>query len=134
MAYPSIYNPVAVTIRQYNIAATIMDADFREPVANHVSYTDLQTFAQIVYKKEGELQPAFSGDLSLCEGYLVFTRTVFDALTHTPIKKGDKIILVEDQTVDYDVSEVRRTGTLRGRSWLVLVYFMQPSERNAPRI
>ena len=125
---PVHMNLITVILNRYDKITTIMDEDFMEPVGSRV-YESRTVYAQVVYGMQEELTASYAGDISKVKGHLTFRKS--DVLI--TIQIGDRIISIDGETVDYEISEVRNTGHLRGGVNLLMAFFTEPSERDSIR-
>lgn len=123
-------NNVVIKIKQYSTVDTVSDEDFMEVISEPIYESELTLSGQVVYEKQEAETPATTGDIEVVQGRLVFKKVSLGAVE---LKKGDRIILIAGQVVDYSIHHVKNTGHLNGVANLVMAYFEEPPERDAPK-
>jgi len=106
-------------------AYTPKDDDYREPEFNRVYSRDICVVGQLVgYRQFFKLQRTQTGDSSPSNGSAVFRPNVLRKLG-LDLKKGDKVIQVNETTCDFNIIHVSPLGPYRGRHLLILIEFEQ---------
>lgn len=134
--YPVRWNPSEVVIRQLRTSGptVLTDPDYGEMDQGRKKeyFSDLVLQAQIVYGEKDARAPAITGDVGEADGHLTFKATDLEA-QGVSLSKGDLIVSIAGFPVNYKIIEVRPSGHLRGRNWLVLAYFKNNDEIRARR-
>lgn len=84
--------------------------------------------AQIYYVRQEDKFNTDMGDSPRSDGNLTMRKTDFEDLKERPIK-GDLIVKIDDDDVEYEIIEVRHAGYLRGRANLIMMFFKRPMEK-----
>lgn len=84
--------------------------------------------AQIFYQRQEDKFNTDMGDSPRTDGNLTMRKTDFEDLKEQPIK-GDLIVKIDDDDVEYEIVEVRHAGYLRGRSNLIMMFFKRSKEK-----
>ena len=116
------------------MSVTLLDTDFRQPKGKKIKgYMDgiedmLETSAQIVFNKTEKEFRTETGDASQSDGHLCFRKTSYDALEYSLVK-GDVIVEISGRAVSYSIIEIRPSGHLKGKSNLILCYFINSNKK-----
>ena len=84
--------------------------------------------AQIYYVSQEDKFNTDMGDSPRTDGNLTMRKTDFEDLKEQPIK-GDLIVKIDDDDVEFEIVEVRHAGYLRGRANLVMMFFKRSMEK-----
>jgi hypothetical protein len=115
---PRLIHPVAVEITQIDVAATTLDATWREPVGGAVWRPPVALLAQVAHARADRLRMEPTGDRPQADGHLTFLAADLTTAGVT-LKKGDRITKVAGAVRDWQIVEVRPVGTYDGSNWLV---------------
>lgn len=123
---PLRMNKCYFLFRLYNRGAyTPRDEDYREPEANRVYTQEICIIGQLVgYRQFFKLQRTQTGDSDPSNGSAVFRPEVLKR-AGVELKKGDKIIQINETQCDFNIVHVTPLGPYRGRHLLISVSFEQ---------
>ena len=141
---PFRINPVVVKFQKLNRIDIQIDPDFDEPIGGDILQSQIiEADAQVnlrggPYKRR---TPSLSGDEGKTDGHLVMLldTMIEDGLatgsSETQIDfvlaKGDRIVQIASQVVNFEIIEIRVESPLRGDFLLVYIVFKQGAEERA---
>lgn len=129
MPIPLRMNLMPVSIKQFSVASTPLDADFGAPnVGQKKVYGGILALkAQVAYVTKDRQENAMTGDPGIGDGHLCFRKSDLDRQS-IMLQKGDIITSIAGFDVNYKIIEVRPSGHLRKRANLIMAYFETNSE------
>jgi len=134
LGHPICWNPTPVRlklVRDAEVAPTSIrrDRDFGEMQYGqskpYESFIDLE--AQIAYKNKDEQEVTLTGDAANADGHLTFLTRILNA-SGIVLSKGDLVIRIENNPVDYKLIEVRPAAHLGGVSGILMAFFAANDE------
>ncbi len=132
MSLPFLMNLVVIRIQKVVVEDTVWDDVFREPIGNKALSQEIEVKGQVNLgsKKFYELARTLTGDVGRSNMYLVF-RTSDLEKQGVEIVKGDRVVKIADQVVDFEVTEIRPESPLNGRFLLKYVELEHVKEKRA---
>ena len=126
---PLRMNTVRVKIQLVRMDHTPVDSVYKEVVGKE--NTRLLTIqAQNKMSIQSHLNPSMEGDITVSAGRLVFRRKDLDK-HNIKIRKGDKIVEIDQVPVEFDVLEVQYNSALGGSNLLIFVIYGTAKERKS---
>jgi len=134
--FPERMNTVEIVVRKLSKDRTHWDADFEEPVTKKDRTEEVTLAGQVNLGRAGAAferrSRSLTGDRAESDGHLVFRKADLDAAGVT-LEKGDRVIRVAGEAVDFLLTEVRPESPLRGGFLLVYAEFEHNREERATR-
>lgn len=129
---PIRFNPVPISIRQLDVAATHVDSDFNEPISRKVEGTVITVDGQINFGNKifNELEQSRTGDELTTVGHLLFRKCDLDNASLV-LKKGDRVVAIASQATDLIIREVRPESPLNGDFLLIYCELEEDREKHA---
>lgn len=126
---PFRLNLVEIVLRPLAKADTAWDPDFREPLGAKATGKEVTLLGQVNLgsKQLRERDRTATGDREPSEGHLVFRRMDVEA-AGIAVKKGDRVVRVAGEPVDFVITEVRPESPLAGKFLLVYAEFTHDVE------
>lgn len=130
---PSLIHAVEVMIKRIDHSTTAYDDDFREPVNSEPEYKDPQeVLCQVHYEKFDRMNMKSGGDDPMSkneeyDGWLTFRTSDFEDIEGGIFKKGDRIIMVDEEEVDFAIEHIDRKGHYRTAK-LIKLFFKKREE------
>ncbi len=133
MVMPNLIHPVPVTIQQFDIAATIQDDDYREPVQQAARKANVTIVrGQPKWSGEKDLTYTKGGVQLKADGYVLFRYKDLEAAS-VELRDNDRFTLIGKQVVDVYIVKLRPLGHYTDQSGetLVKAFFMdrQPARQ-----
>jgi hypothetical protein len=133
MAQPRLIHPVPVTIEQLDLAETIQDDDYREPVqqaARKAKVTSVK--GQPRWEGSKELEFTKGGVQQKADGYVLFRYVDLEAAGVT-LSDNDRFTLIGKQVTDVYIVQLQPVAHYsdKGGATLLKAFFMdrQPSRQ-----
>ncbi len=134
MPIPRLIHPISVTIQRRDLASTVVDNDFREPIQQAARFSDVVVKGQIKFFTQEELNVERGGSVIDSTGFVLF-RYHDLGKAGIEININDRFIKLGKIEVDYYVVRIESKGHWpdRGGATLVRCYFQDrtPSRQNA---
>jgi len=119
---PERMNTVEIVVRKLSKDRTHWDRDFEEPVTKKDRSAEVTLHGQVNLGRAGAAfarrSPSLTGDRVESDGHLVFRKADLDAAGVT-LAKGDRVVRIASEDVDFLLTEVRPESPLRGGFLLV---------------
>lgn len=134
--YPSLpirMNEVPVIIAIRTTDASKLDRHYKQRTSskgNLNTYKEKPVSCQNNRRTADRKLANRTGDEVPTVGHLVFKRVYYDSLGFK-IRKGDRVVKIEDEEVNYEITEVRSESALGGRQKLVFVHYGGAPERQS---
>jgi hypothetical protein len=132
--WPARMNTVEIVVRKLSKERTHWDPDFEEPVTKKDRSEEVVLRGQVNLGKAGAAferrSPSLTGDRSESDGHLVFRKADLDAAA-VRLAKGDRVVRIAGEPVDFLLTEVRPESPLRGGFLLVYAEFAHNREERA---
>lgn len=126
---PMRMNFVEVKITQVRLTHTTVDPVYREAVGKE-SRKPLTIQAQNKIIKQSSQYPSRSGDETVAFGHLVFRKKDLEE-QNVVLKRGDKVVEIDGDKVDYDIVEIRNESALAGGNLLTFATYGVAKERSS---
>jgi len=126
---PMMMNLVEVKIARVRLTHTTVDPVYKEVVGKEERNT-VTLQAQNKTIMESYQYPSASGDETNTSGHLVFKKKYLEEM-NVSLKKGDKVVSIAGDTVDYDIIEVRSESALGGNNLLIFAVYGRAKERSS---
>jgi hypothetical protein len=131
---PARLNTVEIVVRKLSKDRTHWDPDFEEPIGTKDRSEEVVLQGQVNLGKPGSAferrSPSLTGDRAESDGHLVFRKADLDAAGVT-LAKGDRVVRVAGEAVDFLLAEVRPESPLGGAFLLVYAEFTHNREERA---
>ena len=126
---PTRMNLVEIVLRPLARDATAWDEDFHEPVGAKATAAEvtLQGQVNLGSKQFRGRDRTATGDREPSAGHLVFRKSDLGA-AGVRLAKGDRVVQVAGEAVDFVITEVRPEAPLRGEFLLVYAEFTHDVE------
>jgi hypothetical protein len=126
---PARMNLVEIGLRPLARDATAWDEDFREPLTAKATAAEVTLRGQVNLgsKQFHGRDRTATGDREPSAGHLVFRKADLDAAGVRP-GKGDRVVRIAGEAVDFVITEVRPESPLRGEFRLVYAEFTHDVE------
>lgn len=126
---PLRMNLVEIKIAQLRMSHTTIDSVYKEVVGKESRKTVILE-GQDKRFRQSQLRAKLGGDETVTAGHLVFKKDYLDNMD-VHLRKGDRILEIAGEPVNYDIEEVRYESPLRGKNLLVYVEYREPKERSS---
>lgn len=128
---PSRMNTVEIVLRKLGSDRTHWDPDFEEPLTKKNRTEEVVLHGQVNLGRSGSAfdrrRPSLTGDRAESDGHLVFRKADIEAAGVT-LRKGDRVVRVAGEEVDFLLTEVRPESPLGGEFLLVYAEFEENRE------
>ncbi len=126
---PARMNLVEIVLRPLAKDATAWDEDFREPIGAKATAADVTLQGQVNFgsKQFHGRDRTATGDREPSAGHVVFRKTDLDAAGGR-LAKGDRVVRIAGEAVDFVITEVRPESPMRGEFLLVYAEFTHDVE------
>jgi hypothetical protein len=132
--FPERMNTVEIVVRKLAKNRTHWDSDFEEPITKKDRSVEIFLRGQVNLGRAGSAferrSPSLTGDRAESDGHLVFRKADLDAAGVT-LAKGDRVIRIAGEAVDFLLTEVRPESPLGGGFLLVYAEFEHNREERA---
>lgn len=115
MPVPNLIHPIDVTVQREDKAATIVDADFREPVQKAARATEFTIKGQVRWGSDEKLDPQLGGPREESDGWVLFRYADLRAIGEE-LKRGDRFTRLGLIDTDVYVVEVKPMGHWQDQS------------------
>lgn len=120
---PQLQNPVLITYRNNDKASQSTHNTFLEPTRKYKEGADVVLYGQPVFYSDADPSNRDFGVSEESKGYIVF-RSYDLVLNSYTISRGDHIVKIGEDTVDFWILEVRRTAFYKQHNkTLILAHF-----------